>query len=932
MITALTNHLWQSTVVVILVWLLSLALRRNRASVRHALWMAASAKFAVPFSLLIALGAAVSWRSADSPADTPATPAFATAVEQFTEPFAVDAEPSASQVTPRPTMDWTVVLASIWAAGFFSVMAMRIRGWQRIRAAVRASAPLTLTAAEFDRAMDIRSAPGLLEPGVVGIWRPILLVPDGLEAALTADQLHAVFVHEQHHIDRRDNLTSMLHMAVEAVFWFYPLVWWIGARLIDERERACDEHVLAVCGAPEAYAEGIVKVCKRYVESPVACVSGVTGSDLKKRVGAILSNRVGTRLNIPRRVAVGLVAIAVLMAPLVAGMLTAPARMAAQTPGPLPKFEVVSVRPCAADAPGSGRGSPLADASPGRLSLPCYSVLRMIQTAYATYADGRAHSDSELPVVPVPNDHVQSGLDHTGAQGVPDWVWRDRFTIEAKAEGEPTSLVMVGPMLQRVLEDRFKVKVHRETREISVYEMVPAKGGIKVAPVKPGACVPYDVGVSPQPALGAGQHRCSNGNTRDPDGNYVYEFEATTLDDFAASWSKGWVLDRPLVNKTGITGLVSFRLVQSVHTAGVDDARAAMIAEFKNRLGLELRPGKAQREFLIIDHVERPSPNGQITVAASTPAASAEAAAGTQKFDVASIRPCEDSPGVPGGRRGGVGPVFSPGMFVYNCGTLLQLVHGAYVGNGEPLLNNNLRLGLGHQIPEIIRGGPDWARSERWMIEAKAAISTGLPGNQAPERKILMGPMLRALLEDRFKLKLHREVENDIPMYALVVAKGGLKATPFGPDSCTPVDLNQPPPIPMDQEIERVRRGGKPFCGHGIMGGSVGPNQGLVLNGQTMAGLAQVLSSMTDRHVLDRTGIDGKFEMYLEYAKDDMVPNDLRDPAASVGPPTAPSITQVLKSLGLELQPTKGSQEHIVIDHAERPAIGAPLFQRPGSR
>ena len=73
-------------------------------------------------------------------------------------------------------------------------------------------------------------------------------------------------------------------MVVQAIFWFHPLVWWIGARLVDERERACDEDVIRLGSEPEVYAESILKTCEFYVESPLACVAGVTGSDLKKRI------------------------------------------------------------------------------------------------------------------------------------------------------------------------------------------------------------------------------------------------------------------------------------------------------------------------------------------------------------------------------------------------------------------------------------------------------------------------------------------------------------------------------------------------------------------------------------------------------------------------------------------------------------------------
>ncbi len=71
-------------------------------------------------------------------------------------------------------------------------------------------------------------------------------------------------------------------MFVETVFWFHPLVWWIGQQTVEERERACDEEVVQELGEPKAYAEGILNVCKLYVESPLTCVSGVTGANFEE--------------------------------------------------------------------------------------------------------------------------------------------------------------------------------------------------------------------------------------------------------------------------------------------------------------------------------------------------------------------------------------------------------------------------------------------------------------------------------------------------------------------------------------------------------------------------------------------------------------------------------------------------------------------------
>jgi beta-lactamase regulating signal transducer with metallopeptidase domain len=120
------------------------------------------------------------------------------------------------------------------------------------------------------------------EPGVFGIFRPVMLLPAGIVERLTPEQLLAILLHEANHMRRRDNLTAFLHMLVEAVFWFHPRVWWIGARLVDERERACDEEVLRLGSEPHTYAEGILNICKLCVESPSACGSGVTGANLKK--------------------------------------------------------------------------------------------------------------------------------------------------------------------------------------------------------------------------------------------------------------------------------------------------------------------------------------------------------------------------------------------------------------------------------------------------------------------------------------------------------------------------------------------------------------------------------------------------------------------------------------------------------------------------
>jgi len=135
--------------------------------------------------------------------------------------------------------------------------------------------------------------------------------------------MNAILAHELCHVRRRDNLFACLHMMVETMFWFHPLVWWIGARLLDERERACDEAVISRGNQPGTYAEAILNVCKLYAESPLVCVSGVTGSDLRRRIEAIMRNRRVASLSLGKKLALGMTGMLAFTVPIIIGVLNA---------------------------------------------------------------------------------------------------------------------------------------------------------------------------------------------------------------------------------------------------------------------------------------------------------------------------------------------------------------------------------------------------------------------------------------------------------------------------------------------------------------------------------------------------------------------------------------------------------------------------------
>jgi beta-lactamase regulating signal transducer with metallopeptidase domain len=261
-LSPLANHLWQSTLFTGIAGLLTLALGNNRARVRHWVWLVASWKFLIPFSVLISFGGQIHWRTAPQTTQSSLSLVMDEVSQPFTVPVASPLPMSAPPpvVSPIPALLWT-----IWACGFLGISCSWWIRWRRIRAAVRAGSPVHL-----EIPIRVVSSTLPLEPGVFGVFRPVVLLPEGILDRLTAAQLKGVISHELCHVHHRGNLMAAIHMFVETVFWFHPLVWWIGKRMVEERERACDEEVLQLGSEPRVYAEGILNVCKLYVESPLA--------------------------------------------------------------------------------------------------------------------------------------------------------------------------------------------------------------------------------------------------------------------------------------------------------------------------------------------------------------------------------------------------------------------------------------------------------------------------------------------------------------------------------------------------------------------------------------------------------------------------------------------------------------------------------------
>ncbi|HMH64657.1 MAG TPA: M56 family metallopeptidase [Rhizomicrobium sp.] len=321
MIASLLNHLWQSSLFVGGVGLLVLALQRNSAHVRFWLWFAASIKFLVPFAALTALGAYLLTPVARP---EPEVMLIAPLAQPFSASSPVVAAPLAT-AAPMTHLDLAPILLALWTAGFAVIVIRWLVRWSRVRKLLQEAidAPLAAPVA-------VKFSASRLEPGLVGILRPVILLPQGIEQQLAPAELNAILAHELCHWRRHDNLLAAIHMLVEALFWFFPLVWWLGARLNAERERACDESVLAAGNDPEMYAEGILKVCRVYLQTPLACVAGVSGAGLKKRMETIMENGLVLRLNAVRKLMLSASAAAVVAIPLSLGLAAAPVLVQAQ--------------------------------------------------------------------------------------------------------------------------------------------------------------------------------------------------------------------------------------------------------------------------------------------------------------------------------------------------------------------------------------------------------------------------------------------------------------------------------------------------------------------------------------------------------------------------------------------------------------------------
>lgn len=492
---------------------------------------------------------------------------------------------SISSDAAAPLLPWVV---AVWLAGAASLWVRLIGGWifaarlrtrlvrrapaawqqllDRLRHRMRVSVPVQLLLSPLVEA-----------PAVVGWIRPVVLAPVGALANLSAEQMEALLLHELAHIRRYDYLVNMLQSAVETLLFYHPAVWWVSGHMRAERELCCDDAAVAATGDALLYARALA-------ELSTLCRPVVMAAN-----GGALAHRIGRLLGKPRpapRTWPGTGSLAAALLPVIAAV-----AMFGQSGGK-PKFEVASIKP---------------DPEQGNTGL--------------RLRPGGLTANGPLKVMMIRAYGVQSFQ----IAGGPEWTNSERYAVDAKAAGNP-GREQVSLMLQSLLEDRFQLKVHRETRELPVFNLVIARGGPKLSDPKENGCIEGDA-----PPLPNGGRMPVPGSVPTPVarcGGLTITLEKGGVRMFGGKIAMAEIakvlaptLGRMVIDRTGITRLfdVDLHFVPDDTTALLPppppDGAASeplsppIFSALSEQLGLRLESAKGPVEVIVIDHVERPTAN-----------------------------------------------------------------------------------------------------------------------------------------------------------------------------------------------------------------------------------------------------------------------------------------------------------------------------------
>jgi uncharacterized protein (TIGR03435 family) len=599
--------------------------RTHRAAVRH---VVLGATFAVVIALPPAAFVIPSVSINVPVATEPSNPAVveSRAVANGARP-GVAGGFAATSSTPgadsRPILSLSAIVLTIWGAGAALFLLPIVVGLAETRSLRRSGLPWVRAQSIADaiareagirRRVDVLVHESTSGPLTFGVTRPAVLLPADAQSWSEEDVRRAV-IHELEHIRRRDWPTQCLARAACALYWFHPLVWIAWRQFGLEAERACDDAVLRRSDATD-YADQLVGLAKRLsLAGRQPLLAMANRADLSTRVVAVLDGK-QPRGRAGRAWIMAACAAAIATISTVSPLRLVASQNASQTASATrDRYDVATIKPCVAEEKPTGArgtaGGTNATFSPGRFSVPCVTTEQLIYLAYAAYG---ARENEHLA-----NDDFGAASNTEKVRGGPDWVHslKEKYSIEATAAGATDRYVLMGTMLRSLLEDRFQLKLHRGTEEVPMYELKVAKSGLTITPMKDDECTPFDPAASINP--GAAKPVCGNLNMMSANGLTRWTFGGFAFSSL--STSIGRLLKVHVIDRTNVTDKFIMRLEfvredagGDAQGAGRDGAALATngktIFDALKEIGLELEKTRGPRGFLVIDHIERPTPDG----------------------------------------------------------------------------------------------------------------------------------------------------------------------------------------------------------------------------------------------------------------------------------------------------------------------------------
>jgi uncharacterized protein (TIGR03435 family) len=575
---ALLHLIWQGSLLALLLRFVKTITSPSAARLRYA--AASLIMLAMPIALIVT----VTWNSrtaqqSDAPAAefSPQVPAAAPAQRVYDAP--VSSTPHAG------ILGWVVC---IWMVGVLLLCAGVAGSWMGIQKLTREARPAMPGLEDVLRRLQHRlrvSVPVRLcvsttvqVPTAIGWLRPYILLPVAALTGLSETQIVAILAHELAHIRRRDYLLNSLQTAIETVLFYHPAVWWVGRQMRLEREHCCDDIAVSVCGSAFEYANALAEMEQIRGRIPEPALAA-TGGDLMGRIRRILGRQEPTSRSL------GSVTAPVLVLS-VAGATAIVSLYAVPQDAP-PAFEIASIK---RDVSGKH--------------------IRFTKPFPTLHIEGSTLKDLILLAYHVHDFEITGG---------PAWIDSDLYDIDAKAERPPTRSPQFANLqwrrLQTLLHDRFSLAIHRETRELPVYELTVAKVGLKVQPATCIQRITGDTNIASdkKPSDYCGPTEARRGRIEASGAAMAF------LADLLSSQ-----LSRPVVDKTGIHGDFQIHLTYAPDALAASpgapgfrptDADATadpgpdIFAAMQEQLGLKLQPAKGPVEVLVIDHVEKPTEN-----------------------------------------------------------------------------------------------------------------------------------------------------------------------------------------------------------------------------------------------------------------------------------------------------------------------------------